>query len=214
MTEDQAVLEAAREAVERLGENGALSQVIVEMKWFDRRGGLGYDTHDALAKWTGILAAINAYRQRTEVGVVAPTTSDEGRCRWPDCQCYNQQGPQTCRVQASPAGDPPAPDVAALIERLETDIGFLSIKKASGLDTIAADIREAITALRAKGGEGDRPTGRVSVEYDGFSGDIIGHYVTREGKNGVVVQQDGTRVVHVYGENRTLPTPPKAEGRE
>jgi len=39
----------------------------------------------------------------------------------------------------------------------------------------------------------------VSIAYDEFSGDIVGHYVTREGKHGVVVQQDGTRVVHVYG---------------
>ncbi len=46
----------------------------------------------------------------------------------------------------------------------------------------------------------ERPTGAVSIEHDGFSGDIIGHYITREGKRGVVVQQHGTRVVHVYGE--------------
>jgi hypothetical protein len=45
-----------------------------------------------------------------------------------------------------------------------------------------------------------RPTGHVVIAHDGFAGDIIGHYVTREGKRGVVVQQDGTRVVHVYGE--------------
>ncbi|WP_395451152.1 hypothetical protein ACHMW7_15995 [Aminobacter sp. UC22_36] len=47
---------------------------------------------------------------------------------------------------------------------------------------------------------GDRPTGHVAIAHDGFSGEIIGHYITREGKSGVVVQQDGTRVVHVYGE--------------
>lgn len=45
-----------------------------------------------------------------------------------------------------------------------------------------------------------RPSGHVSIAHDGFAGDIIGHYETREGKRGVVVQQDGTRVVHVYGE--------------
>ncbi len=48
--------------------------------------------------------------------------------------------------------------------------------------------------------EGVRPAGHVSIAHDGFAGDIIGHYETREGKRGVVVQQDGTRVVHVYGE--------------
>ena len=40
-------------------------------------------------------------------------------------------------------------------------------------------------------------TVHVEIAHDGFAGDIIGHYVTREGKRGVVVQQDGTRVVHV-----------------
>lgn len=48
--------------------------------------------------------------------------------------------------------------------------------------------------------EEGKPAGHVAIAHDGFSGDIIGHYTTREGKRGVVVQQDGTRVVHVYGE--------------
>jgi hypothetical protein len=48
---------------------------------------------------------------------------------------------------------------------------------------------------------GDVATGlRAEIAHDGFTGDIIGRYVTREGKRGAVVQQDGTRVVHVYGE--------------
>lgn len=47
---------------------------------------------------------------------------------------------------------------------------------------------------------GRQPTGHVEIAHDGFAGEIIGHYTTREGKRGVVVQQDGTRVVHVYGE--------------
>lgn len=34
---------------------------------------------------------------------------------------------------------------------------------------------------------------------------MIGSYVTREGKRGVVVQQDGTKVVHVYGEKWIVP---------
>ncbi|QDZ10564.1 hypothetical protein [Devosia ginsengisoli] len=45
-----------------------------------------------------------------------------------------------------------------------------------------------------------RPTGHFCIVHDGFAGDVIGHYTTREGKPGVVLQQDGTRVVHVYGE--------------
>lgn len=36
------------------------------------------------------------------------------------------------------------------------------------------------------------------VESDGFEGVIIGTYTTLEGKEGVVLQQVGTRVVHVY----------------
>lgn len=40
----------------------------------------------------------------------------------------------------------------------------------------------------------------VKIEHDGFVGNIIGYYTTREGKRGVVLQQEGTRVVHVYGE--------------
>lgn len=38
-----------------------------------------------------------------------------------------------------------------------------------------------------------------TIEHDGFSGTVIGSYTTREGKEGVVLQQVGTRVVHVYG---------------
>jgi hypothetical protein len=37
------------------------------------------------------------------------------------------------------------------------------------------------------------------IEHDGFEGMVIGSYRTREGKKGVVLQQVGTRVVHVYG---------------
>lgn len=38
-----------------------------------------------------------------------------------------------------------------------------------------------------------------TIEHDGFEGEVIGYYTTREGKQGVVMQQLGTRVVHVYG---------------
>lgn len=36
-------------------------------------------------------------------------------------------------------------------------------------------------------------------KYDDFEGTPIGEYLTREGKPGLVLQQVGTRVVHVYG---------------
>lgn len=38
-----------------------------------------------------------------------------------------------------------------------------------------------------------------TIEHDGFRGSAIGCYETKEGKIGVVLQQIGTRVVHVYG---------------
>lgn len=60
---------------------------------------------------------------------------------------------------------------------------------------------EALVALAASpAAPAPHPAGHVEIAHDGFAGDIIGHYETREGKRGVVVQQDGTRVVHVYGE--------------
>lgn len=60
--------------------------------------------------------------------------------------------------------------------------------------------------------------GLVEIAHDGFRGTIQGRYVTREGKPGVVLQQDGTRVVHVYGEKWIpaefhAPTPPPVEAR-
>ena len=38
-----------------------------------------------------------------------------------------------------------------------------------------------------------------TIAHDDFTGTVQGRYVTREGKEGVVLQQVGTRVVHVYG---------------
>jgi hypothetical protein len=40
------------------------------------------------------------------------------------------------------------------------------------------------------------------VEYDGFKGVEIGRYTTLEGKEGAVLQQVGTKVVHVYNRER------------
>lgn len=41
---------------------------------------------------------------------------------------------------------------------------------------------------------------KYTIDHDGFEGVVIGQYKTLEGNNGVVLQQVGTRVVHVYGE--------------
>lgn len=46
-----------------------------------------------------------------------------------------------------------------------------------------------------------RPIGStLAVAHDGFIGTVQGYYITREGKPGLVLQQEGNRVVHVYGE--------------
>jgi hypothetical protein len=44
-----------------------------------------------------------------------------------------------------------------------------------------------------------------TIEHDGFSGNVVGSYITREGKRGVVLQQIGTRVCHLYGEKWLSP---------
>lgn len=45
----------------------------------------------------------------------------------------------------------------------------------------------------------DYPLGsRWMVERDGFIGTVQGWYITREQKEGVVLQQENTMVVHVY----------------
>ncbi len=46
---------------------------------------------------------------------------------------------------------------------------------------------------------------RYRIERDGFVGTVIGHYTRLDGKKGVVVQQDGTNVVHVYGMKWLIP---------
>jgi hypothetical protein len=43
------------------------------------------------------------------------------------------------------------------------------------------------------------------IDHDGFIGHVVGLYTTLEGKRGVVLQQLGTRVVHVYGEKWLKP---------
>ena len=39
------------------------------------------------------------------------------------------------------------------------------------------------------------------IDFDGFEGTIVGSYTTREGREGVVLQQLGNKIVHVYGAN-------------
>jgi hypothetical protein len=42
------------------------------------------------------------------------------------------------------------------------------------------------------------------IESDGFKGTQIGTYKTRENRQGVVLQQLGSKVVHVYPEHRLI----------
>jgi len=72
-----------------------------------------------------------------------------------------------------------------------------------------AALEAALSALPQE--QVSAPKGHVEIAHDGFSGDIIGHYMTREGKRGVVVQQDGTKVVHVYGEKWLAAPAPKGD---
>lgn len=57
------------------------------------------------------------------------------------------------------------------------------------------------------------------IEHDGFKGTVLKTpegrpciYVTREGKRGRVLQQIGTKIVHVYGEKWLKPAAPTCEG--
>lgn len=57
------------------------------------------------------------------------------------------------------------------------------------------------------------PIGRLfRIEHDGFVGMIIGHYARRDGKRGIVGQQTGTNIVHVYGEKWLKPA--EADGNK
>jgi|SRR6185312_1306774 len=51
---------------------------------------------------------------------------------------------------------------------------------------------------------GSQPA-RYRIEHDGFEGIQVGSYTTLEGKEGVVLQQIGSRVVHVYGKKWLQP---------
>ena len=54
----------------------------------------------------------------------------------------------------------------------------------------------------------------VECGYAGFRGTVVGSYITREGKHGKVVQQDGTKVVHVYRADRLKPVSQEDEYRD
>lgn len=74
----------------------------------------------------------------------------------------------------------------------------------NAFDGFIAHVRESL--LGPAHSESGGPT--HTIDHDGFIGEVVGHYTTREGKRGVVLQQIGTRVVHVYGEKWLKPKDP------
>ncbi len=107
-------------------------------------------------------------------------------------------------------------DVTGLIDRLRDAIvtrhtiphGPDGLQRALGLLKTQSELMgEALAALTAQEPAQEqvlrawRRRGEIyKIAHDGFEGDVIGIYLTREDKAGVVLQQLGTRVVHVYGE--------------
>lgn len=83
------------------------------------------------------------------------------------------------------------------------------------VDLHNASIRSALVASPSPSiPAGYRLGEHHTIEHDGFAGTVIGHYTRLDGKRGVVMQQDGTNVVHVYGE-KWLPAPAQQqEGNE
>ncbi len=73
-------------------------------------------------------------------------------------------------------------------------------------------VRDYVAGLEAPHPADDEGTAvgaaTYRIDHDGFEGTIQGHYVTREGKRGAVLQQIGTKVVHVYGEKWLPPGAP------
>jgi len=60
-------------------------------------------------------------------------------------------------------------------------------------------VKDIAESTLQNGGDVPRDGETYRIAHDGFEGTVIGSYRTREGKEGVVLQQTGTKVVHVYG---------------
>lgn len=68
------------------------------------------------------------------------------------------------------------------------------------LQLAAKNLELALMVRKIKGERHDWPLGtEVTIDHDGFTGEIIGYYHRSDGYCGVVLQQVGTKVVHVYG---------------
>lgn len=62
------------------------------------------------------------------------------------------------------------------------------------------------------GTPGEPAKERYRIEFDGFVGTVIGSYRRLDGEEGVVMQQDGTKVVHVYRRKWLVPIEGKSNG--
>jgi hypothetical protein len=84
--------------------------------------------------------------------------------------------------------------------------GWAMVPADGVLDHLEHRAPESLRRAYIEAIEERQPTGHVTIAHDGFACDVIVHYVTRDGKRDVVVQQDGALVVHVHREK--WPTPP------
>jgi len=106
------------------------------------------------------------------------------------------------------------PDDVWMIVEVETKRGGYPPRGETARALARAILSDRQAREEARDGGGDSRLGEHhTIAHDGFTGTVIGSYVTVEGKRGVVMQQDGTRVVHVYGE-KWLPAiePSSVEG--
>lgn len=100
-----------------------------------------------------------------------------------------------------------SPDTEALVAQLEEMTRSCIAERASRLaaESRVSALSAEVERLKAGGSLADAlqqyPLGTTfKIEHDGFEGQVCGYYERGDGKRGVVLQQIGTRVVHVYGE--------------
>ncbi len=134
------------------------------------------------------------------------------RCRWQGSWPSAEESRELLEAALSVQREAPGEAVEALRKvrsSLETELERGVITDTLWMnDSPAETIFDFIdAALSAQAEPTQVATHRI--EHDGFEGTVIGTYTTREGKRGVVLQQIGTKVVHVYGEKWLATLEPK-----
>jgi len=160
-------------------------------------------------------------------------------CKCGSCQCVPIADlHEAIAALSEPVKDEPG---AVKADRAKDDQYWSVVEQRANLEDDNARLREALTEIATLNRSRDQlqemarsvlaglqstaitaepqavpcePAGETfAIEHDGFVGTVQGSYVTREGKPGVVLQQLGTRVVHVYGEKWLTPaSSPLKEG--